>query len=157
MYSYIRGEVPLDLLTEAWKQALEVLRRLAPISSSATRCLAALELLNDELVSEESNGSVNISQGEPASSLDAISATTMQDSNAQAQGQAPSSMLTTTTSQPIFSGINEQQYYPQQYEMQVGDAFGTIPELQDFTWLESLPADLLAGGYEDLPQLYQAL
>jgi len=143
----------LPSLTEAWQQSFEVLHRLAPLSSSATRCLAALELLNEEIVSEETNGfstSGNVSRPEPA-------AITQYEPNLDSQDQA--NVSPTPISETLFtaSTIQEQQYYPQQDEIQVGDAFGSMPELQDFTWLESLPVDLLSGGYEDLPQFYQGL
>jgi hypothetical protein len=155
IYSHIRGDVPLPSLTDAWKQSLDVLRRLTPLSSTATKCLATLELLNDEIVSEESYGSGNVSRAEPAS-LDVVSAITMQY-EPNTNGRDQTNILPTPVSELNFPTISEQRYYPQQYEMQVGDTFGPFPELQDFTWLESLPADLFAGGYEDMPQLYQGL
>lgn len=53
VYSYIRGHIPQETLAIAWQRSLDVLRRLSSLSSSATRCLAALELLDEEVVNSD--------------------------------------------------------------------------------------------------------
>ncbi|KIW23707.1 uncharacterized protein PV07_11886 [Cladophialophora immunda] len=181
VYSYIRGDISQPSLAEAWQRSLEVLRRLSPLSPTATRCLAALELLNEEVVADEMPNSANPTAGhsdprdghthneQPPVNLPV----SQPHRSSTVQHDACNNTLrpqddTTTIAPPIWNGHRpppqselavafpmEQQPH-QQCNVQ-GDSFGRMLQMQDFTWLDSLPADLLAGGYEDLPELFPAV
>ncbi|EXJ56366.1 uncharacterized protein A1O5_12633 [Cladophialophora psammophila CBS 110553] len=181
VYSYVRGDIPLSSLAEAWRRSLEVLRRLSPLSPTATRCLAALELLDEEVVADEipnANPTSNNPEQDDVRSSNAPPPPNLSDSNIQRNSTVrrdarnslePSADNTTIAAAPWESHNVppqselvppfpvEPQPQQQQQEQQCGvhgEVFATTLQMQDFTWLDSLPADLLAGGYDDLPELY---
>ncbi|CAI7625149.1 unnamed protein product [Penicillium bialowiezense] len=50
--SAILAEVTADSITQSWNQALEILRKYQSYSTSARRCVAALEILYEQVASE---------------------------------------------------------------------------------------------------------
>ena len=50
--SAILAEVTAESITESWNQALEILRKYQSYSTSARRCVAALEILYEQVASE---------------------------------------------------------------------------------------------------------
>ncbi|KAH8810824.1 fungal-specific transcription factor domain-containing protein [Xylogone sp. PMI_703] len=184
VYSYIRGDIPQKRLSEGWLRSLEVLRHLSQLSSSATRCLAALELINGEVfitdetvkntadtgnTQAQSNNNMNDSgqsyldnsHGQMLS-VDPIlrqRSEVTEKSSLQQQNEASGS----NSMQATLTFLSEQH---QQGNIEMGDNFanGTQTplmqmqmQMQDFTWLESLPADLLAGEYEDFSEMLEGL
>ncbi|KIX99976.1 uncharacterized protein Z520_04614 [Fonsecaea multimorphosa CBS 102226] len=188
VYSYIRGDISQTSLTEAWRRSLEVLRRLSPLSPTATRCLAALELLDEEVVADEmpNNGPNPTSSkhdGDDERALDnsphpldlragrlhednTVQRSSCNNNTLGSQGEGSTTIVAPAWSGPSghrtpqsqtlselavpFRMVQQPQH---QYNTQV-DSFGRMLQMQDFSWLDSLPADLLAGGYEDLPELF---
>lgn len=73
-----------------------------------------------------------------------------------------SSSRISTSKAPQF--IAESQGQQQHGNRHLGDPFIGAPipalsqtQIQDFTWLESLPADLLAGEYEDFSEMFESI
>jgi hypothetical protein len=52
LYSAIVAEVTEESITRSWNYALEVLRKYQTYSTSARRCVAALEILYEQVTSE---------------------------------------------------------------------------------------------------------
>src|ERR1700761_3901040 len=122
------------------QQSLKTLRRLSPLSPTATRCLAALEILEDEILSDD------------VSDLPVLTNPTLvQDPSSEVTQDLdlPTRIMPPPPPQSISFPASQQQYLPQEQDLQSGDALGAVPDLLDFTWLESSAADLLGGGYED--------
>ena len=51
--SAVQAEIPVTSITRSWNCALEILRKYQSYSKSAQRCIAALEILYDQVVSDE--------------------------------------------------------------------------------------------------------
>lgn len=137
VYSFIRGNIPQSSLEQAWQRALKVLGGLVPLSSTASRCLAVLQLLNEECAPSDNayddtaavitdfngrkGGAVTVSANAP----------NFREPN-------PFSSTQTTTALPSL---------PNELAPGSQDMFGlslAASQLQDFTWFDSLPTDLLA-------------
>ena len=52
LYSAILAEVTEESITQSWNYALEILRKYQSYSTSARRCVAALEILYEQVASE---------------------------------------------------------------------------------------------------------
>ncbi len=138
VYSYIRGDIPQSDLLRAWQQSLEVLHHLSPLSPSAVSCIAALQVLDDELVFE---GGIGVHPKIPNTLLDA----------SDHSGHYVSRKFEidpNIASQPM--DVVEVQ------PLQDVDGLDALLQMQDFTWLDTLPVDVLSGDQADMPDLWQA-
>lgn len=138
VYSYIRGDTSPVALAEGWQRALEVLRRLSALSPTAIGCLAALQMLNEELVFEDTGNHVNsLRELTPA-------ATARQSSVQMISHEA-------AVEEPV--NLND----PNKPRLSFPNLDDSILQIQDFTWFDYLPTDLLPSDYMDLSQFANPL
>jgi hypothetical protein len=126
-YSYIRGSIPQAELLQAWQRAIEVLHRLSPLSSSAASCIAALQLLDNALVSDTSDNAGQ-SSGIPKTP-------------AMVPAVPESSKTTAAAADDSENGVMDNMF--------------AMLEAQDFSWLDALPLDKLSANPADMPDLWQ--
>lgn len=138
VYSYVRGDTSSAALAEGWQKALELLRRLSVLSPTAVGCLAALQMLNEELVFEDTGNHANLlRESTPAT-------TVRQDSVRMTSHEAAmedSTQLNDCNKPRLFFQTPDE----------------SILQIQDFTWFDYLPADLLTSDYMDFSQLSNPL
>ncbi len=143
MYAHIRDDIPKVSLLTSWDRALHILRRLCPLSNSARRCLAALELLNDKLAQDINTHA----QATRCSTPKQLSSVDREFSNDVAgQGVENPQAMSLSPSVVNLPGPG-----------QTMDFLSFIPTFeQDTTWLDSisLPTDLLNVGYGELSEMY---
>ncbi|KAL3463887.1 fungal-specific transcription factor domain-containing protein [Aspergillus heterothallicus] len=111
----ILEEVTEASITTSWETALEILRKYQSYSSSARRCVAALEILYERVVSEQPT----VHEHPEAHDL---------SSSAGLNGGAP---LGTVGDMSLGEGMNASFL----------DAF-ELPDFQDMSWLNSVPSHL---------------
>jgi hypothetical protein len=139
VYSYIRGDISCDILVEAWERALQVLRRLSHFSSSAARCLNALQKLNEELVFED-RGHHRGNSLKQATSVATCWPNTMATSSHE-----------TGAPKLIQSNVVEN------HQSSVSNPGNSILKMQDFSWFDFLPADLLQSEHMDGSQFFNSV
>jgi hypothetical protein len=138
VYSYIRGDTPPVALAEGWQRALEVLRRLSVLSQTAVGCLAALQMLNEELVFEDTGNNANpLRELTPAATVRQGPIQTASHEAAVEDSVSPNDPNKPRLS---FSNLDE-----------------SILQIQDFAWFDYLPTDLLPSDYMDLSQFSNPL
>jgi len=137
VYEYIRGNTSLEVLANAWERSLQILRRLSCLSPSAVACLAALQMLNEELVVEESQSqnrqNINSSRAE-------------MDVEVVEQNQVRTSISDTNIDH--ITGRNDHDTR----QLQAFSITDPLLQVQDFGWLEYLSTDLLTNEFTDLNQ-----
>ena len=136
VYKYVRGDILQSDLLRGWQQSLEVLHHLSPLSPSAVSCIAALQVLDDELVFEAT---------EPPSKLPV--GALGHDSPSVHRPHAVSTALDSVNTATLMD-IRDDQH------RQDVDNFDSMLQMQDFTWLDTLPVDVLSGDYTDIPDFW---
>lgn len=136
IYAPIRGDVSLSAVSEGWDHSLHILSSLSALSPSAKRCLAALQLFNDEIAIEETNITISLlNQGDNA----------VDTSTKSLVHQRPEGMEDNLV-QRMVQPLSDFMDIPTNQE----EGLGVLHGMQDFTWLDSLPVDLATAEYLDL-------
>lgn len=139
IYSHVRGNVSLDTVTARWSRSLDVLTDLSNLSDSAKRCNAALQLLNGDVNTTENKNDL---PPEPSERTGRVfhgfpqpPPPQMEDTrgNTEVQVAMPGSM---------------------DPSMSLDEYLAPMAALQDFSWLDSLPVDLMSTEYGNLQDLY---
>lgn len=123
----------LESLDEGWKRALDVLENLSHVSAAAKRCLAAVQLLNGDTTKNET-GNGGLSARGDDSLLE----------NSRLQGPGAVSLLRSPVLLQTLPGTVETAF-------PVDDTFAAFAG-QDFSWLDSLPVDLISADYAELSE-----
>ena len=140
VYSYIRGDIPQSELLQGWQQSLEVLHHLSSVSPSAVSCIATLQVLDDELVYQGGD-----TQVAPSGNL----SITKQMTQSASQGPSATTGLTQDTAPTSGMGEVSSLHDP--------DSLDSLLQMQDFTWLDTLPVYMLSGDYAEMQDFWQDL
>jgi hypothetical protein len=140
VYRYIRGDISQSELRTGWQRSLEVLQHLSPLSPSAVSCIAALQVLNDELVFE----------GSGTTSKDRVNMP-----NPAYHVPDPTPNAPTPLSEPAFGATAPATTLLEDQHLPPAEHIDSMLQMQDFSWLDALPVDILAGDYADMPDFWQ--
>jgi Fungal specific transcription factor domain/Fungal Zn(2)-Cys(6) binuclear cluster domain len=144
-YGYLRGDISQDSLTLTWQRSLEVLRELTALSPSAVSCIAALQVLDDELVFEDAG-------------VDGQGAATLREQGDAADGEAEGRGELVTGTQIAASTTDvDADGQQQQYMHTNTNDLDSMLQMQDFSWLDTLPVDVLGGDDADMPDMWRDL
>ena len=141
VYSYIRGDVPQSDLLTAWQHSLEVLNHLSPLSPSAVSCIAALQVLDDELVFEQSGVQPQFPSHGPGLPAEPSASNPTSLGNGIRQFGLPVEVPGSAA--------------PAGQHPSFASDLDHMLQMQDFSWLDTLPVDVLASDYADMPDLGQ--
>jgi hypothetical protein len=142
-YAHIRGDIPLASLNEAWRRSVSVLDQLAPFSLSASRCSVVLQKLNEAVVPKT----------HAAATAD-ISDTVLMASEYADPG--PAVVSSAAAEAPVATNcsreINGTVAAPHAMMMEETYFTGHSADymMQDNSWFDSLPGDLLAMEHDQI-------
>ena len=142
VYSYIRGDILQSSLNEAWHRAVKILNRLVPLSSTASRCLAVLQLLNDESAPAIDAGNATANPTADHFKDNRNEKLVPSDMPAVARSDLPMGHSSFTDETVKAGPIMPLSMLPDEQDVSMfsSDAL----QAQDLTWFDSLPTDLLA-------------
>jgi hypothetical protein len=153
MYAHIRDDIPKSSLLTSWNRALYILSRLCPLSTSARRCLAALELLNDKIIPDiNPEARAQSSRPEPTAHPGVVNGETdisIPTNISNTIGPpGPAMEIPSLTMPGSFPVLDQAQNFDFLFSMPTFE--------QDHMWLDSisLPTDLLNMGYGEFSDAY---